>query len=70
LLALERLNVHSTHAITIGDAKEDIEAGKRAKTKTIGVTYGSSGENIRESNPNYTVDSIAEIVPIILSSNS
>ena len=66
LLALKQLHVLPEHAIMIGDAKEDVEAGKRAGTKTIGVTYGSLGEKIKDSKPDYTVDYIADILPIII----
>lgn len=66
LLALNQLNILPEHALMIGDAKEDIEAGKRAGTKTIGVTYGSLGKKIKKSNPDYTIDDIAEILPLVL----
>lgn len=66
LLALERLHVLPEHALMIGDAKEDVEAGKRAGTKTIGVTYGSVGKKIKDSNPDYIIDSIKELIPLIL----
>lgn len=65
LLALERLNISPEYAITIGDTAYDIEAGRRAATKTIGVTYGSSGYKIKESNPDYVVDDIIDILPIL-----
>ncbi|MGI8419757.1 MAG: HAD family hydrolase [Candidatus Levyibacteriota bacterium] len=66
LLALERLHVSPEQTISIGDAKEDIASGKSAGTKTIGVTYGSAGEKIRESNPDYVINDIEEIIPILI----
>lgn len=65
LLALERMTITPSDAIMIGDANEDIEAGKRAGTKTIGVTYGSLGKLISESRPDYTIDDIAELTNIV-----
>ncbi len=50
----------------VGDTDVDILTGKNAKTKTVGVTYGFHGKRIVESNPDYVIDDIAEIIPIIL----
>ena len=68
LLALERLKVAPERAISMGDTNEDIVSGKSAGTKTIGVTYGAAGQYIKESNPDYVVDDIKEIVSILLPS--
>ncbi|MBA3724217.1 MAG: HAD hydrolase-like protein [Candidatus Levybacteria bacterium] len=66
LLALENLKTAPSSAITIGDTIYDIEAGRRAGTKTIGVTYGSSGKHISEAKPDFIVDDIADILSIVL----
>ncbi|MEK7450986.1 MAG: HAD-IA family hydrolase [Patescibacteria group bacterium] len=66
LKALKQLGVKPEKAVMVGDTDADILAGKNAKTKTIGVTYGFHGKRIVESNPDYVVDDIAEIIPIIL----
>ena len=48
--------------VLIGDTGEDILAGKELGTKTIGVASGSLSKNILlEYNPDFVVDSIAEI---------
>lgn len=65
LLALEKLQIPATHAITIGDTIHDIEAGKKAGTKTIGVIYGGHGKNILKSKPDYIIDNIEELLRII-----
>ena len=65
LFALELIKSKPEFAVTVGDAKEDIEAGKRAGTKTIGVTYGSSGIQINECHPDYVIDDIADILLIL-----
>ena len=65
LLALNMLGVPAKYAITLGDTTHDIEAGKRANTKTVGVTYGSLGEKIAQSKPDYVIDDIVEVPPIV-----
>lgn len=63
--ALEILKTDKDDAIIVGDTDADILAGKSAGIRTIGVTYGFHGERINDSNPDFVVDDIAEIVPII-----
>ncbi|HZD59560.1 MAG TPA: HAD-IA family hydrolase [Anaerolineae bacterium] len=67
LKALGYLQVEPKDAVMVGDTDVDILAGKNAGTTTIGVTYGFHGQRIIESNPDYTIDDIAEIVPLVLS---
>lgn len=62
---LKALELKPFEAILVGDSKTDILTGKNAKVKTIGVTYGTHGETIRESKPDFTVDNISDILPII-----
>lgn len=64
--ALELLSVSPRDAIMIGDSELDVLAGRQAGTKTIGVTYGFQGEKVRESNPDYVVSDIREVVALIL----
>lgn len=40
LYVLSKLNINNREAVIVGDSNFDIEAGKRANIKTIGVTYG------------------------------
>lgn len=66
LKALEILMLSAEQAVMVGDADVDILAGRQAGTKTIGATYGFHGEKVRESNPDYVVDDISEVLPLIL----
>lgn len=66
LKALEMLMISADQAVMIGDTDVDILAGREAGTKTIGVTYGFHGERVRRSNPDYIVDDISEVLPLIL----
>ncbi len=64
--ALNYLQVLSSNAWMIGDSHVDIYAGKAAGTRTIGFTNGDPSEEIIASSPDYLVDEISQIVPIIL----
>lgn len=64
--ALEHLGVAADRAILIGDSPHDILAGKNAKVKTIGALYGFHGQRLLESKPDYTVNDIEQILPLIL----
>ncbi|MHB8843013.1 MAG: HAD-IA family hydrolase [Candidatus Aquicultor sp.] len=66
LKALAYLNVQPVDAIMTGDSDVDIFAGKNAGTATVGVTYGFHGARIADCNPDYIIDSIEEIVPVVL----
>jgi pyrophosphatase PpaX len=66
--ALKKLKVLPSEAFMVGDTDVDILAGKAAGTKTIGVTYGSHGEGIKDFDPDFVVNDISEILEIILSS--
>ncbi len=63
--ALDVLGVKSENAVMIGDTDADVLAGKAAGTKTIGVTYGFHGQRILETNPDFVVNDISEIIPLI-----
>ncbi len=65
LKALAHFKIKPSEAIMIGDATPDIEAGKNANVKTIGVTYGFGKDIIKDAKPDYLVDSFEEILPII-----
>lgn len=65
LLALKRLKVKPSEALLIGDAKPDIQMGKNAKVKTVGVTYGFGGKDIKKSKPDYVIDKIDQVLEIL-----
>ncbi|MBI3103741.1 HAD-IA family hydrolase [Candidatus Daviesbacteria bacterium] len=64
--ALEYLKVSPERAVMIGDSPFDILAGKSAGTKTIGALYGFHGQSLTEVKPDYLVNDISEIIPIII----
>lgn len=53
---LSKHNLKSSKAYYIGDETRDIEAAKRLKLKTIGVTWGIESKQLLEkSNPDYII---------------
>lgn len=53
-------------AYYVGDTKGDMIEGKKAGTKTIGVTWGwHSPEKIREGNPDYLVRTPEELADLL-----
>lgn len=66
LKALQLLEVNPAQAMMVGDTDLDILAGHNAGVKTVGVTYGFQGEKIKEAHPDHVIDSIEELVPIII----
>lgn len=67
LLALSQLNSKPCNAAMAGDSRFDIEAGRAARVKlTIGAIYGFESFEIVKSKPDYIVDNISDMVPIIL----
>lgn len=65
LAALKTLKVKQENAFMVGDTDEDIKAGQNAGVKTVGVTYGFLGEDIKKYKPDYVIDSIEELLGII-----
>ena len=50
----------------IGDEINDIDAGKKAKVKTVAVSWGyNTAKSLQKENPNYMIDSPQELEKII-----
>ena len=65
LAACEKLNIKPEEAIMVGDSHNDILAGKNAGSKTCAVKYTDLNyELLLESNPDFSIDTIDELVTI------
>lgn len=64
-VALKHLQVKSADSLMVGDTDKDILAGKAAKVKTIGVTYGFLGKDIAKHKPDYLIDEISQLLKIL-----
>ena len=67
--ALQQLDIRPANAVMIGDTEVDILAGRNAKVMTIGVSYGFQGHHIAGSEPDFIIEDIADLIPILLSGN-
>lgn len=65
LFALNKLRVLPVDSLMVGDSNQDILAGKSAGVKTIAVTYGFKGRGIVDSDPDYLIDNIADMLTIV-----
>lgn len=65
LKALESLGIDKGLSIMVGDAENDILAGKNAGIETVGVTYGWIGEEIKKSKPDFVIDKIEDLLKIL-----
>ena len=63
--ALEILGVDRKSAIMVGDTESDILAGKNAGIKTVGVTYGWIGKDIKKSKPDFVINNIEELLEVL-----
>jgi pyrophosphatase PpaX len=64
--ALQFFGLTPDQAVMIGDTDADILAGKNAGTKTIGAQYGFYREKIKDYNPDFIVEDIADILKILV----
>lgn len=65
LTALQKLNVDPVNSYMVGDTEHDILAGKNAGVKTVGVTYGFLGPEIKKYNPDYVIDDIEGLLTVL-----
>ena len=66
LRTLEAFDCSPEEVLVVGDMKYDIEMGRRAGTRTCGVTYGNgSPQDLREAGADFIVNNFEEILTLI-----
>lgn len=65
LKALSYFKINPNNAVMVGDTRIDVETGRNAKTKTIGVTYGPLGDAVKEVNPDAVLTDISKLLSVI-----
>lgn len=66
--AWEKIPMAKEETVMIGDTIYDMQMGKMAGTKTVGITWGgSSAQTLRAENPDRTANSFVELEIIITS---
>ena len=67
LEAIRLLSGLAADAVMVGDSENDIDAGRRAGTRTCGVTFGfRTAAQLRSSEPDVTIDRFDELRAIYL----
>jgi len=65
-LFVEKYSLDKNNSYYVGDTSGDVEAGKIAGIKTIGISHGfQSKKMLAKSNPDYLVDELEEIVKLV-----
>ncbi len=64
LYVMTKFGLSAEESLIVGDSNYDIEAGKKARVKTVAVTYGyRPKESLTEAD--YIIDDIRELVPLV-----
>ena len=67
LKTLRELDVEPAEAIVVGDMPVDVLMARNATVRSVGVTWGNaSREELVEADADYIIDSIEELLPIVL----
>ncbi|HWF45188.1 MAG TPA: HAD-IA family hydrolase [Candidatus Kapabacteria bacterium] len=69
LKALDKLGVKPERAVMVGDTYADIMAGKNAGTKTVAALYGFGGRSLIETNPDYAIEDIRDLLNVVAELN-
>lgn len=64
LYVISKLSVSAEESIVVGDSYYDIEAGKRAGTKTIAVSYGYQPKELLKE-ADYLIDDLRELAHLV-----
>lgn len=66
LLVLNKTGIDKDRAVVIGDAVNDVIAGKKAGVKTIGITTGiSSKDELEKAGADYIIDNLIQLFEIV-----
>jgi phosphoglycolate phosphatase len=57
--------IAASRTIMIGDSGVDIQTARNAGIPAVGVTYGFQPESLDESPPDYRIDDLRELLPIV-----
>ena len=63
--ALELIKSNPETSVMIGDSHLDIEAGKNAGTKTIRAVYGFHADNLKNPEPDFFIDKMADLLRLL-----
>lgn len=65
-MAMEALESDSETTVMVGDSPHDIQAGKNANVKTVGVAWSIKGRAaVEKENPDFIIDDMTELLEIV-----
>jgi pyrophosphatase PpaX len=69
LVASERMGIDPAHMLYVGDAVFDIQAGKAAGMRTVGVTWGAGKkEDLLEAGADWVIEDMGELPGLLATS--
>jgi len=63
---LETTGLSPVLTLMVGDSGVDVETARNAGVAACGVTFGLSPHTVRAAEPDYLIDAMAELTPIVL----
>lgn len=63
-IVLKHMNVDPSEALMVGDTSADVDAGRAAGVKTVGITHGITGDGVKEHNPDFIIHSLPELLTL------
>jgi phosphoglycolate phosphatase len=65
LRLLEETGTAPADALMVGDSAVDVQTGRAAGVRTVGVTYGLNPASLREAPPDALVDDLRELPALL-----
>jgi phosphoglycolate phosphatase len=63
---LETTGLPHNQTLMVGDSGVDVETARNARVKACGVTFGLSSHTVRAASPDYLIDAMPALTPIVL----
>ena len=63
---LNETKIPRHRTLMVGDSYIDMETGQNARVSTCGVTYGLAGNTLSSCKPQFLIDDIRKLIPIVL----
>ena len=63
---LNETKIPRHRTLMVGDSYIDMETGQNARVSTCGVTYGLTGNRLSSCKPQFLIDDIKKLIPIVL----
>ena len=66
---LNKTKIPRHRTLMVGDSYIDIKTGQNARVSTCGVTYGLASNTLSRYKPQFLIDDIKKLIPIVLDQN-